>query len=68
VVPQQRLGGHLLRNRGGQHFHDGSRNLRAPKKLTNWDEAFLKGLYRGSDPLVRKRAEIVKIMRDELAP
>jgi hypothetical protein len=40
----------------------------APKKLTNWDEAFLKGLYKGSDPLMRKRAEIEKSMRDELAP
>jgi len=40
----------------------------APRKLTNWDEAFLKGLYRGSDPLTRKRAEIVRTMRDALAP
>ena len=40
----------------------------APKKLTNWDQAFLKGLYNGSDPLTRKRAEIVRTMRDELAP
>ena len=39
----------------------------APRKLTNWDEAFLKGLYKGSDPLTRKRAEIVRTMRDELA-
>jgi len=40
----------------------------APRRVTNWDEAFLKGLYRGSDPLTRKRAEIVRTMRDELAP
>jgi hypothetical protein len=39
----------------------------APKKLTNWDAAFLKGLYQGSDPLMRKRAEIVSTMRAELA-
>lgn len=32
----------------------------APRKLTNWDEAFLKGLYKGNDPLTRKRAEIVR--------
>lgn len=40
---------------------------RAPKKLTNWDEAFLKGLYRGNEPLMRKRAEIVRVMREELS-
>lgn len=38
----------------------------APKKLTNWDEAFLRGLYKGSDPLVHKRAEIVRTMQEEL--
>jgi hypothetical protein len=42
---------------------------RAPKKLTNWDEAFLKGLYRSRDAvLLRQRNDIALSMRDELAP
>jgi hypothetical protein len=37
-------------------------------RLGRITEAFLKGLYKGSDPLMRKRAEIEKSMRVELAP
>jgi hypothetical protein len=46
----------------------GSNQESAPKRLTNWDTAFLKGLYRSSDPVLRQRAEIIRGMRDELAP
>jgi hypothetical protein len=40
-----------------------------PAKLTNWDQAFLKGLYRSRDAvLLRHRNDIALSMRDELAP
>jgi hypothetical protein len=39
-----------------------------PSKLTNWDQAFLKGLYRSRDAvLLRQRNDIALSMRDELA-
>jgi hypothetical protein len=40
----------------------------APKRLTNWDHAFLKALYRPDRPLLRPRTDIVVTMREELAP
>lgn len=40
-----------------------------PAKLTNWDQAFLKGLYRSRDAvLLRQRSDIMLSMRDDLAP
>lgn len=40
-----------------------------PSRLTNWDQAFLKGLYRSRDAvLLRQRNDIALSMRDELAP
>jgi hypothetical protein len=40
-----------------------------PPRLTNWDQAFLKGLYRSRDAvLLRQRNDIALSMRDELAP
>lgn len=40
-----------------------------PSRLTNWDQAFLKGLYRSRDAvLLRQRSDIMLSMRDELAP
>lgn len=39
----------------------------APQQLTKWDQGFLKGLYQGGDALTRKRADIAKSMRDEIA-
>lgn len=40
-----------------------------PPKLTSWDQAFLKGLYRSRDAvLLRQRNDIALSMRDELAP
>jgi hypothetical protein len=39
----------------------------APKQLTKWDQGFLKGLYQGGDALTRKRADIAKSIRDEVA-
>jgi hypothetical protein len=40
----------------------------APKRLTNWDHAFLKALYRPDRPLLRPRTDIMLTMREELAP
>lgn len=39
-----------------------------PPKLTNWDQAFLRGLYRSKDTLLRPRSDIMQGMRDELTP
>jgi hypothetical protein len=39
----------------------------APKQLTKWDQGFLKGLYQGGDALTRKRTDIAKTIRDEIA-
>jgi hypothetical protein len=40
----------------------------APKRLTNWDHAFLKALYRPDKPLLHPRTDIMLTMREELAP
>jgi hypothetical protein len=40
----------------------------APKRLTNWDHAFLKALYRPDTALLRPRTDIMVTMREELAP
>jgi hypothetical protein len=40
-----------------------------PSKLTAWDQAFLKGLYRSRDAvLLRHRNDIALSMRDDLTP
>ena len=40
----------------------------APKRLTNWDHAFLKALYQPDRALLRPRTDIMLTMREELAP
>jgi hypothetical protein len=40
----------------------------APKRLTNWDHAFLKALYRPDRASLRPRTDIMLTMREELAP
>jgi hypothetical protein len=40
----------------------------SPKRLTNWDHAFLKALYRPDKPLLHPRTDIMSTMREELAP
>jgi len=40
----------------------------APSGLTDWDQAFLKGLYKSYDPVLRQRASIATSMARVLVP
>ena len=40
----------------------------APAGLTDWDHAFLKGLYKTYDPVLRQRASIASSMARDLVP
>lgn len=39
-----------------------------PSGLTNWDQAFLKGLYKSHAPLLRQRAHVAASMAQDLVP
>ena len=39
-----------------------------PRKLTEWDQAFLKALYEGEDPLLHERTAIATRMAQDLMP